>query len=69
MGLRGVLGVCCAMQRKSHFFGKIYQYTTKDKYSVPEEFMPIYTSAAQDFIPTYSSVGQSTQQTNKINLE
>mmetsp|Transcript_9459 Transcript_9459/g.19586 ORF Transcript_9459/g.19586 Transcript_9459/m.19586 type:complete len:158 (-) Transcript_9459:429-902(-) len=34
-------------KRKSHFFGNIYQYTTKDKYSVPEEFMPIYISADQ----------------------
>eukprot|EP00242_Pyramimonas_sp_CCMP2087_P007040 CAMPEP_0198199046 /NCGR_PEP_ID=MMETSP1445-20131203/2380_1 /TAXON_ID=36898 /ORGANISM="Pyramimonas sp., Strain CCMP2087" /LENGTH=153 /DNA_ID=CAMNT_0043868757 /DNA_START=71 /DNA_END=532 /DNA_ORIENTATION=- len=32
-------------KRKSHFSGSIYQYTTKDKYSVPEEFMPILTAA------------------------
>mmetsp|Transcript_12142 Transcript_12142/g.16550 ORF Transcript_12142/g.16550 Transcript_12142/m.16550 type:complete len:148 (+) Transcript_12142:121-564(+) len=31
-------------KRKSHFYGNIYQFSTKDKYSVPEEFMPVTTT-------------------------
>jgi len=34
-------------KRKSHFFGDIYQYKTKDKYSVMEEFMPVLTQAGK----------------------
>jgi hypothetical protein len=34
-------------KRKSHFFGDIFQYKTKDKYSVMEEFMPVFTQAGQ----------------------
>lgn len=30
-------------KRKSHFHGDIFQYKTKDKYSVMEEFMPVFT--------------------------
>ncbi|KAK3267071.1 hypothetical protein CYMTET_24347 [Cymbomonas tetramitiformis] len=29
------------VRRKSHFFGNIYQLQTKDKWSVPEDFMPV----------------------------
>eukprot|EP00241_Pyramimonas_parkeae_P009767 CAMPEP_0114253254 /NCGR_PEP_ID=MMETSP0058-20121206/16287_1 /TAXON_ID=36894 /ORGANISM="Pyramimonas parkeae, CCMP726" /LENGTH=143 /DNA_ID=CAMNT_0001367273 /DNA_START=59 /DNA_END=490 /DNA_ORIENTATION=+ len=28
-------------KRKSHFFGDIFQFPSKDKYNVQEEFMPI----------------------------
>mmetsp|Transcript_14071 Transcript_14071/g.17058 ORF Transcript_14071/g.17058 Transcript_14071/m.17058 type:complete len:174 (-) Transcript_14071:244-765(-) len=30
------------LRRQSHFFGEIYQFNTENKWSVPEDYMPIY---------------------------